>query len=151
MFRQATLEDLDALVQGNIAMAKETEGIVLEPSSIERGVRAVLSGRQTGRYYVLEEGGRITAQLMITFEWSDWRNGTVWWIQSVYVPEDARRSGSFRRLYKAVREEARAAGSPGLRLYVDERNQRAQKVYASLGMNGDHYRVFEDMFDEPAT
>jgi GNAT superfamily N-acetyltransferase len=98
---------------------------------------------------VWEEAGQILAQLMITFEWSDWRNGTVWWIQSVYVPEKARRAGSFRKLYEAVRAAARTAGSPGLRLYVDERNTRAQKVYKALGMNGDHYRVFEAMFEEP--
>jgi len=149
MIRQATMEDLDLLVQGNLSMALETEGVALDPATLEPGVRAVLSGQQPGRYYVWEEDGRVTAQLMITFEWSDWRNGMVWWIQSVYVPEEARRRGSFRQLYRAVRSLAQAAGSPGLRLYVDERNTRAQKVYEALGMKGDHYRVFEDMFDEP--
>jgi len=149
MIRQANLDDLDVLVQGNISLALETENVRLDPDSIAPGVRAVLEGHQPGRYYVWEDNGAVTAQLMITFEWSDWRNGTVWWIQSVYVPTSARRTGSFRRLYEAVREEARSAGSPGLRLYVDERNERAQKVYAALGMNGDHYRVFEEMFDEP--
>ncbi len=150
MLRQATAADLDALVQGNIAMALETEDIVLDPARIEPGVRAVLRGRQPGRYYVWVEDSRIAAQLMITFEWSDWRNATIWWIQSVYVPPQARRSGSFRNLYEAVRQEARAAGAAGLRLYVDSRNTRAQEVYRALGMNGDHYQVFEEMFDEPS-
>jgi GNAT superfamily N-acetyltransferase len=149
MIRQATLDDLDLLVQGNLAMALETEGVALDPARLEPGVRAVLSGEQPGRYYVWEENGRVIAQLMITFEWSDWRNGMVWWIQSVYVPEESRGHGTFRKLYEAVRARALDAGAPGLRLYVDERNQRAQKVYAALGMKGDHYRVFEDMFDEP--
>ena len=151
MLRQATAADLDLLVHGNVAMALETEDIVLERSKIELGVGAVLGGREPGRYYVWEEDGQVVAQMMITFEWSDWRNGLVWWIQSVYVPPQARRSGSFRKLYEAVRQEAQAAGSPGLRLYVDSRNSRAQDVYRALGMNGDHYLVFEDMFDEPPT
>jgi GNAT superfamily N-acetyltransferase len=148
VFRQATLQDLDALVQGNIAMARETEQLVLDPQVIGAGVRAVLEGRQTGRYYVWEEGGEVVAQLMITFEWSDWRNGSLWWIQSVYVPKEARGKGYFRRLYEAVRDEARQTDAPGLRLYVDTSNTTAMKVYESLGMNGDHYRVFEEMFDD---
>ena len=149
MLRQATVQDLDLLVQGNVAMALETEDIVLDPAAITPGVRVVLNGNEPGRYYVWVEDGAVVAQLMITFEWSDWRNGTIWWIQSVYVPPTVRRSGVFRKLYEAVRDEARAAGSPGLRLYVDSRNTRAQQVYSALGMNGDHYRVFEEMFDEP--
>jgi len=86
---------------------------------------------------------------MITFEWSDWRNRMVWWIQSVYVVPDARGRGVFRALYDALRREAQAAGAGGLRLYVDTTNTRAQAVYRALGMNGDHYRVFEEMFVEP--
>ena len=147
MFREATREDLDTLVHGNIAMARETEDIDLDPQRIVPGVRAVLEGRQPGRYYVWEEGGEVLAQLMITYEWSDWRNGMVWWIQSVYVPPPARGRGLFRQLYAQVRQEARREGAAGLRLYVDTRNGAAQKVYAALGMNGDHYRVFEDMFE----
>ena len=81
-----------------------------------------------------------------TYEWSDWRNGMVWWIQSVHVDASARQQGIFRTLYRATREQARAAGARGLRLYVDTTNTRAQAVYSALGMNGDHYRVFEDMW-----
>ena len=89
---------------------------------------------------------RVVGQLLITYEWSDWRNRPVWWIQSVHVADDARRLGVFRALYAHARAEAIAAGAGGLRLYVDETNARAQAVYTSLGMNGGHYRVFEDMF-----
>jgi ribosomal protein S18 acetylase RimI-like enzyme len=87
---------------------------------------------------------------MITYEWSDWRNRMVWWIQSVHVEPAARGRGVFRALYAHVRHEAEAAGAGGLRLYVDLTNTRAQLVYGAIGMNGDHYRVFEDMFAEPA-
>ena len=93
---------------------------------------------------------RVVGQLLITYEWSDWRNRQVWWIQSVHVAREARRLGVFRALYAHVRGEAQAAGAGGLRLYVDDTNTRAQAVYTSLGMNGGHYRVFEDMFAEPA-
>ena len=92
----------------------------------------------------------MVGQLLITYEWSDWRNRQVWWIQSVHVAPEARRLGVFRALYAHLRREAQAAGAGGLRLYVDETNGRAQAVYASLGMTGGHYRVFEDMFAEPA-
>jgi ribosomal protein S18 acetylase RimI-like enzyme len=100
---------------------------------------------------VAERAGRPVGQLLITFEWSDWRNRMVWWIQSVYVVPDARRHGVFRALFDTARREAHAAGAGGLRLYVDVSNTRAQAVYTALGMNGDHYRVFEDMFAEPGS
>ena len=133
---------------GNLAMAQETERLQLDPEVLHAGVAAVLDGRVPGRYYVFEEGGRVLAQLMITFEWSDWRNCLVWWIQSVYVDPAHRRRGLYRQLYAVVREEARAAGAAGLRLYVDATNTGAQAVYAALGMDGGHYRVFEAMFEE---
>jgi ribosomal protein S18 acetylase RimI-like enzyme len=88
----------------------------------------------------------VVGQLLITYEWSDWRDRMVWWIQSVHVVPEARRHGVFRALYAFVRREAEAEGAGGLRLYVATTNTRAQAVYAALGMNGDHYRVFEDMF-----
>ena len=92
------------------------------------------------------ETGAVVGQLMITTEWSDWRNGAVWWIQSVYVWPEARGLGVFRALYEAVCTRAVSAGAAGVRLYVDTQNIRAQAVYTRLGMNGDHYRVFEAMF-----
>ena len=107
-----------------------------------------MSWRAPGHYSVAELDGRVVGQLLITHEWSDWRNRMVWWIQSVYVVPEARRLGIFRALYAYARQEALAAGTGGLRLYVDVTNTVAQAVYRSMGMTGDHYRVF-DMFDEP--
>jgi GNAT superfamily N-acetyltransferase len=147
--RTAGLGDLDALVAGNLALAEETERVRLDLDTLRQGIRALLESRAPGRYWVAEIDGRVVGQLLITFEWSDWRNRMVWWIQSVYVTPDARGRGVLRTLYDVVRREALAGGSGGLRLYVDMTNIRAQAVYAALGMNGEHYRVFEDMFAEP--
>jgi ribosomal protein S18 acetylase RimI-like enzyme len=144
--RPATPADLDLIVAGNLALAEESERLQLDVDTLRPGVAALLEGRAPGRYWVAELDGRVVGQLLVTFEWSDWRNAVVWWIQSVYVAPDARRRGVFRTLYGTARREAVAAGAGGLRLYVDTTNARAQAVYASLGMNGDHYRVFEDMF-----
>ncbi len=146
MIRKGTIDDLDAIVEGNRRMAQETEALELDADVLRAGVAAVLNGTQPGRYFVVEDLGAVVAQLMITYEWSDWRNAMVWWIQSVYVAPSHRSRGWYRRLYAHVGEEARRAGATGVRLYVDERNVAAQKVYAALGMNGDHYRVFEAMF-----
>ena len=148
--RAARIDDLDALVAGNVALAEETEDVALDRHTLRDGIRALLEGGAPGKYWVVERDGRVVGQLLITFEWSDWRNRMVWWIQSVYVLPEARGDGIFRTLYEAARREAQAAGAGGLRLYVHNANVRAQKVYAALGMIGDHYRVFEDMFAEPA-
>lgn len=144
--RRATRVDLEALVAGNLQMADETEGLALDVATLRSGVLAVLEERAPGVFWVAEEDGRVVGQLLITYEWSDWRNGMVWWIQSVHVDRGARQQGIFRQLYAVARQQAHAAGARGLRLYVDATNTRAQAVYRSLGMNGDHYRVFEDMF-----
>ena len=144
--RPAETADLEAIVDANIALAVETENVRLDPATIRAGVQALLDARAPGRYWVAERDGRFVGQLLITFEWSDWRDRIVWWIQSVYVMADARKSGVFKALYEHVRREAHAAGAGGLRLYVDVTNARAQAVYSALGMNGAHYRVFEDMF-----
>ena len=144
--RAAETDDLDAIVAANIALAQETEGLQLKPSTIRSGVRALLDRRVPGRYWVAQRSGRFAGQLLITFEWSDWRDRMVWWIQSVYVMPEARKSGVFKALYQHARREAHAAGAGGLRLYVDVTNTRAQAVYASLGMRSGHYQVFEDMF-----
>jgi len=148
--RAATPADLEALVSGNIALADESEHIRLDAETLREGIRALLESRAPGRYWVAELDGRVAGQLLVTFEWSDWRNRMVWWIQSVYVVPDARGRGVLRALYDVARREALAAGAGGLRLYVDTTNTRAMAVYTALGMNGDHYRVFEDMFAEPS-
>ena len=146
LIRPATVEDLDVLVSGNMALAEESESVRLDASTLRLGIQALLESRAPGRYWVAELDGRVIGQLLITYEWSDWRNRMVWWIQSVYVLPDARGHGVMPALYDHARREAQAAGAGGLRLYVDTSNTRAQAVYAALGMNGDHYRVFEDMF-----
>jgi ribosomal protein S18 acetylase RimI-like enzyme len=149
MIRAAQLKDLDAIVAGNVALAEESEGVRLDRATLVAGIRALLDERAPGRYWIAEVDGGVVGQLLITFEWSDWRNRMVWWIQSVYVAPAARGRGVFRALYQHAKREAQAQGAGGLRLYVDVTNSRAQAVYTALGMKGDHYRVFEDMFDEP--
>ena len=144
--RPASLFDLDFIVSGNLALARETEDVTLDAGVLRAGVQELLEERVPGAYWVAAIDGLVVGQLMITFEWSDWRNRMIWWIQSVYVAPEARRHGVFRALYDHVRREAKTGGAGGLRLYVDTRNTRAQQVYAALGMNGDHYRVFEAMF-----
>ena len=144
--RPARPDDLDTIVAGNMVMAEETERLRLDEPTLREGVRALLESRAPGRYVVAEIDGRVVGQLLITFEWSDWRNRMVWWIQSVYVLRDARQHGVFRAIYAHLRREAEATGAGGVRLYVDVTNIRAQQVYSALGMNGNHYRVFEDMF-----
>lgn len=144
--RAATLADLDFIVAGNLAMAVETERLQLDAAVLRSGVLALLERRAPGHYWIAEVDGDPAGQLLITFEWSDWRSRMIWWIQSVYVLPDARSRGVFRALYEHARRQAQAEGAGGLRLYVDTGNTRAQQVYATLGMNGDHYRVFEDMF-----
>ena len=144
--RPATPGDLDTIVLGNMKLAEESENVRLDPATLRPGIAALLEGRAPGVYWVAELDGQVVGQLLITYEWSDWRNCMVWWIQSVYVALEARRRGVLRTLYAHVRGEAQAAGAGGLRLYVDNTNTQAQAAYAALGMNGDHYRVFEDMF-----
>ena len=149
--RRATPEDESTLVDGNRALASETESLELDVDILRQGVRRALHHDVGATYYVATEGpaGRTVGQLMITTEWSDWRNGPVWWIQSVFIWPDARRAGVFRALYETVLAEALSAGAVGVRLYVDQRNHRAQAVYARLGMDGDHYRMFETLFSSP--
>ena len=146
LIRLATLTDLDFLVSGNIGLARETEDLALDTTVLREGVRSLLEQRAAGCYWIAEINGERVGQTMVTYEWSDWRNRIVWWIQSVYVVPEARRHGVFKQLYTHIRSEAARAGAGGIRLYVENRNERAQQVYASLGMSGDHYRVFEDMF-----
>lgn len=127
-------------------MAAETEQIELDRSTCARGVEAVFDDPSKGRYFVADDGDRVVASLLITYEWSEWRAGVVWWIQSVYVTAAQRGRGVYRGLYEHVRQLA--AGDDqirGIRLYVDRRNTAAQKVYDRLGMNGDHYIVYEWM------
>lgn len=147
-YREAVREDAETIVAFQVAMANETEEIELDPNTCRKGVAAVFDDPSLGRYFVAEHEGRVVASLLITYEWSDWRSGMVWWIQSVYVESHLRRQGVYRGLYDHVRQIARSDETiRGIRLYVDRRNTRAQKVYENLGMNGEHYLVFEWMKD----
>jgi ribosomal protein S18 acetylase RimI-like enzyme len=143
--RTATPDDAPAIISFQQAMAMETEGMELKSDLISRGVMAVFHDPNKGQYYVAEELGRVVASLMITFEWSDWRNANIWWFQSVYVIPDYRRMGIFRLMYEHVKKEGMDKGIAGLRLYVESENVRAQKTYEAMGMNGSHYRTFEWM------
>ncbi|MBU0946472.1 MAG: GNAT family N-acetyltransferase [Proteobacteria bacterium] len=142
--RKAVPEDAQIIVAFNSAMARETEGIVLQPGRIAKGVKTLLHDSSLGFYLLAEEDGEPIASLMITTEWSDWRNGLFWWIQSVYVKEEKRRQGVFRDLYQAVTElAAKAPQVCGFRLYVEHENHTAQKTYQSLGLAETRYRLFE--------
>jgi GNAT superfamily N-acetyltransferase len=142
--RPATPADADAVAAFNAALALESEGKQLDPATLAAGVRAVLADPAKGVYTVAEGGGEVVGQLMLTTEWSDWRNGWFWWIQSVYVRPDVRRGGVFRALFADVL--ARAAADPaviGIRLYMEPGNARARQTYRSLGMSEAGYEVFE--------
>ena len=142
--RQATPADVDTLVAGNIAMALEAEHKRLDPAIVQRGVQAVFDEPGRGRYFVAEIGGKVVGQAMYTYEWSDWRNGTFWWLQSVYVAPVARRTGVFREIYRFIEQLAKdTPGVCGLRLYVELDNERAQQTYARCGMVDAGYRVME--------
>ena len=149
--RAARPEDSGFLAAGNLAMALEAEHKRLDPATVDRGVRAVLEDPARGRYYVAEQDGRPVGQLMVTYEWSDWRNGCFWWIQSVYVLPEARRAGVFRALYRHV--EQLAADDPticGIRLYVERENSRAQATYRHCGMSDAGYVIMETVFTRAA-
>jgi ribosomal protein S18 acetylase RimI-like enzyme len=142
--RRATPADETILVAFNTAIAWETEHKRLDPAILAAGVRAVFADPARGFYTVAERDGEVVGQMMITFEWSDWRNGWFWWIQSVYVHESARRGGVFRALYRAIEQQAAADPSViGLRLYFESDNTRAQSTYRSLGMTDTAYGIME--------
>ena len=143
--RKATPDDAADIISFQQAMAMETEGMELKTDLITPGVLAVFSDPTKGQYYVAEDQGNVVASLMITYEWSDWRNANVWWFQSVYVIPGYRRKGIFRMMYDHIKKEGVECGIAGLRLYVDSGNMRAQKTYEAMGMNGSHYRTFEWM------
>ena len=146
--RRATPTDLETIVHFNQAMARETEHRELPPETLRSGVEGLFQAPQYGFYLVAETPDVVIGSLMVTFEWSDWRNGPVWWIQSVYVLPEWRRRGVYRRLYQHVRELAAAQGSVrGFRLYVERDNQVAQRTYRQLGMRESGYTLFEDMAD----
>ena len=148
MIRIATLEDSEAVQAFNIAMALETEGKSLCPETISRGVRALIEDPSKGFYLVAERKDAIVGSLLVTKEWSDWRNGAFWWIQSVYVTSANRRQGIYRDMYRIVKQMAGADGNVcGFRLYVEKENRAAQQTYERLGMQETHYKMYEELTD----
>jgi ribosomal protein S18 acetylase RimI-like enzyme len=140
LIRRATPADEDVLVRFNAALAWESEHKRLDEPTLRRGVRAVLADAHKGFYTVAERAGEVVGQVLITFEWSDWRDGWYWWAQSVYVREDARRGGVFRAIFEHLRNAAVADPEViGLRLYVARENVRAQQTYRALGLDVEPY------------
>ncbi len=142
--RTATRADAARITEFNALMAKETENLELDLHRLHQGVLAVLDDPTNGVYYIAEVDGTAAGQLLITYEWSDWRNGVFWWIQSVYVHKDFRGKGVFKALFEHVK--ALAENDPtvcGLRLYVERHNTRAQQTYTRLGMKKTQYEMYE--------
>ncbi len=143
IIRKGKPEDAEVIIDFQQKMAWETERLTLNPVILEKGVKAVFEKPERGSYWVVEEDRSVIASLLITHEWSDWRNSDIWWFQSVYVLPEHRRTGVFRSMYSYIRAEAERLGVAGLRLYVETNNLRAQKTYEALGMSHEHYTMYE--------
>lgn len=142
--RDAVLDDAAVIADFNLRLAWESEGKRLDPATVERGVGLALTKPEMCRYFVAEIEGRVVGQTMITFEWSDWRAGVFWWIQSVYVSAEHRRAGVFRALFEHIRQLAQTGSDTcGLRLYVEEHNTAALATYQRLGMSPSGHLLFE--------
>jgi len=145
--RPATIADAAIITRFNELLAVETENIALEHSRLLTGVEQLLRDPAKGFYILAEADNAVVGQTMITYEWSDWRNGVFWWIQSVYVEKASRGTGIFKALFEYIRVLAAASGNVcGLRLYVDVHNARAKQTYERLGMNASHYELYETDF-----
>jgi ribosomal protein S18 acetylase RimI-like enzyme len=145
--RKAIRQDVGSVVKFNLAMAWETEEYKLDEKVLTSGVNAVLDDPNRGFYLVAEVDNKVVGSLMVTTEWSDWRNGVFWWVQSVYVEPEYRRRGVFKAMYEQVRQQAKnTTGVCGCRLYVERDNTSAQATYTKLGFVETKYRMFEEPF-----
>lgn len=143
--KYANKDDISTIVNFNSAMAMETESKQLDSVTVRKEVEAALKNRELGFYLIAESDGVPIGQLMVTKEWSDWRNREFWWIQSVYIHTDYRKNNIYRKLYSEVIKSAKESGKVcGIRLYVDKNNTKAQKVYSKLGMTESNYLLFEE-------
>ena len=145
--REGRLEDVPVIVEYNQRMAMETEGKKLGSETVTEGVKQGLLQPEKCRFFVAETQERVVGQAMITYEWSDWRDGLFWWVQSVHVEPEFRRCGVFRSLYAKVKERALSNGCVcGCRLYVEQDNEIAQATYRQLGFKENNYKFFEEMY-----
>ena len=146
LIQKASYEHLHVLVDMQQQLASETERVYLPSETVKEGMTALFDDPTKGEYYVAMDGKEVVGCFLITYEWSDWRNGTVWWLQSVFVTEIARKSGVFRKMFDYIMAAIEQnPGVIGLRLYVDKSNERAMQVYEAMGMDGSHYTVYEKM------
>jgi len=143
--RKARTSDAQSIIDFQQKMAWETENMHLPAETVTKGVNGVFEEPSRGEYFVAEYDGRVVASLLITYEWSDWRNCNVWWFQSVYVVPECRRQGIFRKMYSHIRTLVEELKIAGLRLYVETKNERAQKTYEAMGMSSEHYLFYEWM------
>ncbi len=144
--REANKEDLETIANFQLAMARETESLELDKPTVINGVNKILDDPSTGKYIIAEKENTVVASLLTLYEWSDWRNGQVIWIHSVYVLPQYRKGGAFKAMYAHLKSVVEQNGQyKGLRLFVDKTNATARKVYESLGMNGEHYALYEWM------
>ena len=146
--RAAQEKDAPAIVTNNILLAQETEQLVLHPQTVLAGVRAVLADPEKGFYVVAEEDNIIIGQLMITIEWSDWRNKPIWWVQSVFVKKEYRQNHVFTTLLASIKQQARKQDAAFLRLYVHNMNLPAIKVYKKMGWDVEPYLVYHHAIDQ---
>lgn len=144
IIRKATTADIDTLAQHNNMMAQETENKSLDWATVQSGVKAVIDDPMKGFYLLVDIDGQIAANLMITYEWSDWRNSNIWWVQSVYVQQQHRRKGLYKMLYTEIKKMAKQEGIGVIRLYVEQENTVAQKTYSNLGMQHSYYQLYEE-------
>lgn len=146
--RPARRADAEQLARFNEHLALETEGLTLDPATVRAGVEKLLDRAELGFYLVIAHEQQLVASLLVTYEWSDWRCGQFWWIQSVYVATAYRRRGLYRRLYARVKQLARARGEVcGFRLYVEQDNHAAQATYQQAGMVATHYQLYEESIE----
>ena len=144
--RPAKFKELDTIADFQVQMANETEQLTLNIDEVRKGVEAVFEDIQKGKYYVAVDDEEVLACLMTTSEFSEWRNGTVIWIQSVYVKKTHRKKGIYKQMYNYLKKMVEADDElMGIRLYVEMHNQAAQRVYINMGMKSDHYKMFEWM------
>ncbi len=146
--RPAGPQDVERIVEFNVAMALESENLHLVPETVRKGVEKSLSDPSMGRYYLSHRSDEILGQIRVTLEWSDWHNAHYWWIQNVYVVPSARKQGVYAAMHRYVQNLAAQGGACGLQLYVDARNTDAQSAYKSLHMAQSRYLIFEQTEDE---